>query len=80
MDPQFREDLRSGVSSLSSTAGSINEIIGSGETDLKTTISDINRFTAMLAANTDKMSNTFTSLEAVTDTLAAADIYSSVMN
>ena len=34
----------------------------------------------MLSDNSEKMSNTFSNLEAITDTLAAADIYTSVMN
>ena len=74
MDPQFRSNLRSGVASLSSTAKSIDEA------ELKATLENINKFTQMLAENSGKLSSTFTSLENVTDTLAAADIFSSVNN
>jgi phospholipid/cholesterol/gamma-HCH transport system substrate-binding protein len=34
----------------------------------------------MLALNSEKMGSTFTNLEAISDTLAAADIYGSVRN
>jgi phospholipid/cholesterol/gamma-HCH transport system substrate-binding protein len=34
----------------------------------------------MLAQNSEKMSSTFTNLETISDTLAAADIYSAVNN
>ena len=34
----------------------------------------------MLSENSGKMSKTFSNLETITDTLAAADIYTSVMN
>jgi phospholipid/cholesterol/gamma-HCH transport system substrate-binding protein len=74
MDPQFRNDLRSGISSLSNTAKSIDEA------ELKSTLENINKFTQMLAENSDRLSSTFSSLETVADTLAAADIYSSVNN
>ena len=74
LDPRFTADLRSGVSSLSTTAKSIEEA------ELKSTLQNINKFTQMLAENSDKLTSAFSSLETVADTLAAADIYSSVNN
>ena len=74
MDPKFAADLRSGVSSLSTTAKSIEEA------ELKSTLQNINTFTQMLAENSDKLTSAFSSLETIADTLAAADIYSSVYN
>jgi phospholipid/cholesterol/gamma-HCH transport system substrate-binding protein len=72
MDPEFTADLRSGISSLSATAKSIEEA------ELKSTLQNINTFTQMLAENSDNLTSAFSSLETVADTLAAADIYSSV--
>lgn len=74
MNPQFRTNLRSGIASLSNTAKSIDEA------ELKATLENINKFTKMLAENSDKLTSTFSSLENIADTLAAADIYSSVNN
>jgi phospholipid/cholesterol/gamma-HCH transport system substrate-binding protein len=74
IDPQFKSDVRSGVASLSHTAKQIDEA------QLKETLKNISRFTGMLAENSDKLSSTFSSLESVADTLAAADIYNSVNN
>jgi phospholipid/cholesterol/gamma-HCH transport system substrate-binding protein len=74
MNPQFTADLRSGVASLSNTAKSIEEA------ELKSTLQNINAFTQMLAENSGRMTSVFSSLETVADTLAAADIYSSVNN
>jgi len=74
IDPQFKTNLRSGVASLSSTARSIDEA------ELKATLENINRFTQMLAENSDKLTSTFSSLENIADTLAAADIYNSINN
>jgi phospholipid/cholesterol/gamma-HCH transport system substrate-binding protein len=74
MNPQFKTNLRSGIASLSSTARDIEEA------ELKETLENINKFTRMLAENSDKLTSTFTSLETIADTLAAADIYNSVNN
>jgi phospholipid/cholesterol/gamma-HCH transport system substrate-binding protein len=74
MDPQFKNNLRSGVASLSNTARSIDEA------ELKATLENVNRFTLMLAENSDKLTSTFSSLGSIADTLAAADIYNSVNN
>jgi phospholipid/cholesterol/gamma-HCH transport system substrate-binding protein len=74
MDPQFRANLRSGVASLSKTAKSLDEA------ELKATLENVNKFSRMLAENTGKLASTFSSLENVADTLAAADIYNSVNN
>jgi len=74
MNPEFTADLRSGVASLSNTAKSIEEA------ELKSTLQNINAFTKMLAENSGRMTSVFSSLETVADTLAAADIYSSVNN
>jgi phospholipid/cholesterol/gamma-HCH transport system substrate-binding protein len=74
MDPKFKSDLRSGMASLSNTARSIDE------SELKSTLENVNRFTQMLAENSGKITSTFSSLENIADTLAAADIYNSVNN
>jgi phospholipid/cholesterol/gamma-HCH transport system substrate-binding protein len=80
MNEDFRKNLGGTVANLNSTTGSLNKIVVSKEKDLKSTIENLNKFSGMLAQNTDKMSSTFTNLETISDTLAAADIYSSVMN
>jgi len=72
--PGFRSDIRTGVASLSSTARSIDNKA------LKETLENINTFTDMLADNSGKLSSTLSGLQSVTDTLAAADLYSSVNN
>jgi phospholipid/cholesterol/gamma-HCH transport system substrate-binding protein len=80
MDEEFRNNLSGTMNNLNSTTGSLSKIIGSKETDLKATIDNLTKFSAMLAQNSGKMSSTFSNLETITDTLAAADIYNSVLN
>lgn len=74
IDPKFRADLRSGMSSLSNTARSLDEA------ELKATLMNINSFSAMLADNSGKFNSTFSSLGSIADTLAAADLYGSINN
>jgi phospholipid/cholesterol/gamma-HCH transport system substrate-binding protein len=80
MNEDFRKNLGGTVANLNSTTGSLNKIVVAKEKDLKSTIENLNKFSAMLAQNSEKMSGTFSNLESITDTLVAADIYGSVMN
>lgn len=78
MDKDFRNNLRGTLANLNSTTGSLNRIIGSNEKELKGTLDNLDKFSKMLSENTGKLDKTFTNLQTVTDTLAAADIYTSI--
>ncbi|MDQ1297179.1 MAG: hypothetical protein QG611_1158 [Bacteroidota bacterium] len=80
MDPEFRKNLGGTMANLNSTSESIDKIIGTKENELKATLDNITRFSQMLSESSSKMGKTFTSLESIADTLAAADIYNSVTN
>jgi phospholipid/cholesterol/gamma-HCH transport system substrate-binding protein len=80
LDADFKKDLGRTLANLNSTTESLDKIIGSKEKELKATLDNINKFTQMLADNSEKMNSTFSNLETITDTLAAADIYTSVTN
>lgn len=80
MDPQFREDLSGTISHLNGTTESLDNILSSKEKELKSTLDNLNKFTNMLSENSAGMSKTFSNLESISDTLAAADIYKSVYN
>ena len=80
MDPGFRKNVSGTIANLNSTTKSLDEVIGSKERELKATLDNITKFSKMLSDNSEKMSNTFSNLESITDTLAAADIYKSVLN
>ena len=80
MNADFRKNLSGTMSNLNSTTESLDKIIGSKEKELKATLDNLNKFSQMLSDNSGKMSNTFSNLESITDTLAAADIYTSVSN
>jgi phospholipid/cholesterol/gamma-HCH transport system substrate-binding protein len=78
MDSDFRMNLKGTMANLEGTTGSIERAVGSKEKDLKTIIDNLNKFSKMLADNSGTLGKTFTHLEEITDTLAAADIYGSV--
>jgi len=80
MDSDFKRDLSGTLDNLNSTTESLDKIISSKEKELKATLENVNKFTQMLSDNTGRMSSTFRNLEAITDTLAAADIYTSISN
>ncbi len=80
MNEDFRKNISGTAANLNSTTGTLSRIVASKEKDLKTTIENLNKFSSMLAQNSDKMSSTFSHLESVTDTLASADIYGSIKN
>jgi phospholipid/cholesterol/gamma-HCH transport system substrate-binding protein len=80
MDEDFKKNLGGSLANLNSTTESLDKIIGSKEKELKATLDNVNKFSQMLSENTGRMSSTFSNLEAITDTLAAADIYTSISN
>jgi phospholipid/cholesterol/gamma-HCH transport system substrate-binding protein len=80
LDDDFKNDFSNTLSNLNSTTKSLDNIIGSKEKDLKATLENIDKFTLMLSENSENMSKTFKNLESITDTLASADIYSSISN
>lgn len=80
MDADFRKDLGQTMSNINSTTGSLKNVLSSKEKELKATLENLNRFTQMLSENSGKMSESFSNLQSITDTLAAADIYATVTN
>jgi len=80
MNPEFRANLNETVANLSSTTGTIDNILGAEEKELKAALDNISKFSRMLSDNSPKLDNTISNLESFTDTLAAADLYGSVKN
>jgi phospholipid/cholesterol/gamma-HCH transport system substrate-binding protein len=74
------EDIGATISNLRSTTGSIDNIIGSQEEELKATLANISIFSKMLSDNSARMSSTFNNLGSISDTLASADIHGSVVS
>jgi phospholipid/cholesterol/gamma-HCH transport system substrate-binding protein len=80
MNPEFKKDFRGTLSHLNNTTASLDKSIGSKGKELAATLDNINKFTNMLSDNSGKLNKTFSNIETITDTLAAANIYASVNN
>jgi phospholipid/cholesterol/gamma-HCH transport system substrate-binding protein len=80
MDDDFKKNLGGTMSNLNNITGNMDDIIGTQEKELKATLASISVFTQMLSENSAKMGNTLSNLESITDTLAASDISTTVLN
>jgi len=80
MSPEFRKNLKGSMSNLNQATKSIDDILGSKEAELKSMLSDLAKFSKMLSENSAKLGSTMDNLNTISDTLAAADIYTTVMN
>ena len=78
MNPDFKKNLGSTIAHLNNTTSGLDKAFGSKADELSRTVDNINKFTRMLADNSEKMNKTFSNLESISDTLAAANIYGSI--
>ena len=80
MNSGFKKNLSETLANLNSTTGSLDNIIGAKEAELKATLDNVNKFTKMLSDNSASMSGTIKNLETISDTLASADVFASISN
>ena len=78
MTPEFTKNVRGSIANLNSTTKNLSEILGAKEAELKSALSDLAKFSKMLADNSGNLGNTLGNLKAISDTLAASDLYSTV--
>jgi phospholipid/cholesterol/gamma-HCH transport system substrate-binding protein len=80
MSPEFRGNVRGTMANLNSASKNMNEILSSEDEGLKPMIADMNKFSKMLADNSEKLGSSIGNLKTISDSLAAADIYSAISN
>lgn len=80
LGPEFRQNLKGSMAHLSNTTKNVDEMIGSKDNGLKKMVADLSMFSKMLAENSDKLGSTIGNLESISDTIAAADLYATVVN
>jgi phospholipid/cholesterol/gamma-HCH transport system substrate-binding protein len=80
MNEGFKKNLSETLTNLNNTTKSLDNIIGSKEAELKTSIDNVNNFTKMLSDNSDRLSGTIKNLETISDTLASADFFNAISN
>jgi phospholipid/cholesterol/gamma-HCH transport system substrate-binding protein len=79
MTPEFTRNVRGSMANLNNTTKNIDEILGSKKADLKSILADLSKFSKMLADNSGKLDNTIGNLKTISDTLTAADLYSTII-
>lgn len=76
--PQFTSDIQASVSNVNGITTNFREISDKEKNALMASINDLNRFTSMLSANSSSMDATLKNLSAISDTIASADLGSSL--
>lgn len=80
LGPEFRQNLKGSMAHLNNTTKNVDEMIGSKDNGLKKMVADLSMFSKMLSENSEKLGSTIGNLESISDTLAAADLYATVVN
>ncbi|HOF22390.1 MAG TPA: MlaD family protein, partial [Bacteroidales bacterium] len=78
LDPEFRNNIDGIVANLSSTTGSINNIVKTREADLKNTIANLSAFSQLLSDNSSNISSTLHNLRSISDTVEASGLNESL--
>lgn len=78
LDPEFRNNIDGIVANLSSTTGSINNIVKTREADLKNTIANLSAFSQVLSDNSSNISSTLHNLRSISDTVEASGLNESL--
>jgi len=74
LTPSMSEDLQQTTANINSITGTLAESLRENQNEIEATIKNLNRFSGMLADNTARFDSTITSITAITDSIAAADI------
>jgi phospholipid/cholesterol/gamma-HCH transport system substrate-binding protein len=80
VNPEFKMNLSGTLSNLNGATQSLENILGSKEYGLTKTLDNLKKFSQMLADNSDNLNGTLSNLKSISDTIAAADIYTAVSN
>ena len=80
LTPELSKNLNGTVSNLNHFSKNLDDVLGSKETELKSMLADLSKFSKMLSDNSGKLGKTLNNLQTISDTLAAADIYTTITN
>ena len=78
LSPQMTTDIRSAVSNVNGITANLREISDKEKDELMASIDDLKKFTAMLSSNSSTLDTSLKNLAAITDTVASADLSSSL--
>ena len=78
MDDNFKSNIAETFDNLNQTSANLKRITNDEDSELQSILDNINKFSQMLSENSGKLGSTFSNLNQITDTLAAADIFGTV--
>jgi phospholipid/cholesterol/gamma-HCH transport system substrate-binding protein len=80
LTPELSKNLNGTVSNLNHFTKNLDDVLGSKKDELKSMLSNLSGFSKMLSDNSAKLGNTLENLQTISDSLAAADIYTTIQN
>ena len=80
LTPELSKNLNGTVSNLNHFSKNLDDVLGSKADDLKSMLSNLSKFSKMLSDNSDKLGTTLNNLKNISDSLAAADLYTTITN
>jgi len=72
--PQFSSDIKASLDNVNGITANLREISDKEKEALMASISDLNKFTTMLSANSSSLDATLKNIASISDTLASADL------
>lgn len=78
LSPELTGEVKSAITNINGITTAFNEISGSRKDELMAAIDEFRRFTSMLAVTTPSLDSTIRNLEEVTETIAEADLGTSL--
>jgi phospholipid/cholesterol/gamma-HCH transport system substrate-binding protein len=76
--PQMASDIQSAVANVNGITSNLNEISEKEKEHIIAALEDMQKFTAMLSANSSSIDSTIKNLAAISDTIASSDLSSSL--
>jgi phospholipid/cholesterol/gamma-HCH transport system substrate-binding protein len=80
LNPELTKNLNGSLANLNHFTKNLDDVLGSKQAELKSMLSDLSKFSKMLSDNSGKLGNTLNNLQTISDTLVAADLYTTVSN
>lgn len=80
INPELTRNLNGSMANIQHLTKNLDEVVSSRETELKTMLANLSKFSKTLSDNSGNLGSTLTNLKTISDTLAAADLYATINN
>lgn len=80
LTPELSRNLNGTVANLNNISKNLDDVLGTKKADLKSMLTDLSKFSKTLSENSGKLDSTLSNLKSISDSLHAADIYTTINN